>query len=85
MAALLLWGFTVVGDSPQFSTLVAKSAPRTQVGTALTIVNSIGFAITIPAIELLTRLSNQWAPETAMLILVPGPVFGLWASRKMTS
>ena len=85
LAALLLWGFTVVGDSPQFSTHVAKSAPRTQVGTALTIVNSIGFAITIPAIELLTRLSNQWAPETAMLILVPGPVFGLWASRKMTS
>ena len=47
VAALLVWGFTVVGDSPQFSTVVARTAPKIYVGTALTIVNCIGFGLTI--------------------------------------
>src|SRR5690606_15136151 len=44
---LLLWGLTVVPDSPLFSSLVARHADATAKGTALTVVTSIGFAITI--------------------------------------
>jgi len=73
---LLLWGGFVVGDSPQFSTLVARKAPEKWVGTSLTIVNSIGFLITIPSIQLLSYLY----PEIHKLLLLPlciGPIFGL--------
>jgi predicted MFS family arabinose efflux permease len=77
LAVLILWGFFVVGDSPQFSTLVAKSAPTDQVGTALTLVNSLGFAITIPAIEICLRVLQQAPPQWALWILLPGPVLGL--------
>ncbi len=76
---LLLWGFVVVGDSPQFSTLVALTAPKEFTGSALTIVNSIGFFITIFSIELLNQM--QEAPQYLFWWLLPGPVLGLWAMR----
>lgn len=76
-SALLVWGFTVIGDSPQFSTLVAQTAPKEYVGTALTIVNCIGFALTIFSIQLLSFLENHLPVEWLFLFLLPGPVFGL--------
>ncbi len=77
IAFLLLWGFAVVGDSPQFSTLVALTAPKEFTGSALTIVNSLGFFITIFSIELLNAQQNN-----ALYLfwwLLPGPIFGLYA------
>ena len=83
LAVLLLWGASVVGDSPQFSALSAMTAPREYVGTALTIVTSIGFAATIPSIQLCTWLVGELGPNRALLILVPGPIFGLLALRRL--
>jgi hypothetical protein len=65
----------VVADSPQFSSLVAKTAPVTNKGTALRVVNCIGFAITIPSIQLLVVPIQE---QYLFLLLSPGPVFGLW-------
>ncbi|MEL6926384.1 MAG: MFS transporter [Bacteroidota bacterium] len=56
---LLVWGFSVVGDSPQCSSLVAAAAPQAYVGSALTIVNGLGFGLTILSIELV----NYWLPQ----------------------
>lgn len=53
---LLFWGMVVIADSPLFSTLVAQNAISEFKGTALTIVNCIGFAITIISIQTLTYL-----------------------------
>jgi hypothetical protein len=80
---LLVWGITVVGDSPQFSALNAANAPRAFVGSALTIVNCIGFAITIPAIELLNAAAGSLSIQYLFLLLVPGPVLGLIAMRPL--
>src|SRR5213079_832376 len=44
VAWLLVWATTVVGDSPQFSTLTARNAPAGVVGSVLTLTNCIGFA-----------------------------------------
>ena len=73
---MLTWGFSVVADSPQFSAMVAQSVPVQIKGTALTIVTSIGFAITIISIQLLKSVftgNEQWA----FVLLFFGPVFGL--------
>jgi MFS family permease len=80
---LLIWGFSVVGDSPQFSTLSAMTAPPEYVGTGLTIVNSIGFAITIISISLVNSGSGFIDFKYLFLLLLPGPIFGLWSIRKL--
>ena len=66
-----------MGDSPQFSTVVAQTAPKIYIGTALTIVNCIGFALTIFSIQLLVFLENKIDETWWYLVLLPGPVFGL--------
>jgi MFS family permease len=83
LAFLLFWGIVVVGDSPQFSALNAQNAPRELVGSALTIANSIGFAITIGSIQLLNALTASVSPALLFLALVPGPVLGLVALRPL--
>jgi MFS family permease len=74
---LIFWGVVVVGDSPQFSALTAQTAPRDLVGSALTIVTSFGFFITIISIQF-TNFVAGWIPiQSVFLFLVLGPVFGL--------
>jgi MFS family permease len=83
LAFLVFWGVVVVGDSPQFSALNAAYAPRERVGSALTIGNSIGFAITIASIQLLAA-ALAWLPvQYLFLLLAPGPALGLLALRPL--
>jgi MFS family permease len=74
---VIVWGVTVAADSPQFSTLVAKTAMAEYKGTALTIVTCIGFAITIASIQLITYLENWMKPDSVFVLLAPGPLIGL--------
>ncbi len=80
---LLVWGFTVVGDSPQFSALNAAGAPREYVGSALTITNSIGFFVTVVSIQLFAALLSRVEIQYLFWLLVPGPLFGLCAMRPL--
>lgn len=78
---LIFWGMVVIADSPMFSTLVAHSADPEIKGTALTLVNSIGFAISIVSIQLLTLLIEIDSAFIYM-ILVLGPIFGFISLRR---
>lgn len=83
LAFLLFWGVVVVGDSPQLSALNAANAPKEWVGSALTIGNCIGFAITIVSIQLLNS-AMAWLPmQYLFLLLAPGPALGLLALRPL--
>jgi MFS family permease len=82
---LLFWGVVVAGDSPQFSALNARYAPAEQVGSALTIANCIGFGIWIVSIQLLNHLAGSIPAQYLFLLLVPGPIFGLWSLHPLLS
>ena len=74
---LIFWGIVVVGDSPQFSALTAQTAPRHLVGSALTIVTSVGFFITIISIQFTNFLAGWLNIQIVFLFLVSGPIVGL--------
>lgn len=76
---LLIWGMAVVADSPLFSTLVANSAPIASKGASLTIVNSIGFAITIVSIQVISAVMTEANATYIYPLLAIGPVLGLIA------
>ncbi|MEI2415198.1 hypothetical protein V8Z80_03355, partial [Orrella sp. JC864] len=79
LAYLAVWGVTVVGDSAQFSALVARAAPADQLGSIVTQVNCIGFAITAVNLPLLGMLAPLIEPRFMLLPLLAGPLLGLWA------
>jgi predicted MFS family arabinose efflux permease len=81
---MIIWGITVVADSPMFSSLVAKEAPADLRGTGLTIVVCIGFAITIASIQLLNWMQSIIGTEYLFLMLAPGPVLGLISMMRKT-
>ncbi len=79
---LFIWSLVVIADSPLFSTLVAQNAPDESRGTALTIVNCIGFSITIISIQVINALSTLISAQYIYMILAIGPIFGLIALLK---
>jgi predicted MFS family arabinose efflux permease len=76
---LLFWGMVITADSPQLSALVAQAAPKDTVGTALTIVTSLGFAITIVSIQFVSLCSQVVSQQYLYTILSLGPILGLFA------
>lgn len=84
LLVLCFWGLTVIADSPQFSALAAQFAPSENIGSALAVMNAIGFGLTIPAIALTSHLwplMGDWVT----LLLLPGPIIGLWAMRRLST
>lgn len=82
LAFLIFWSMVVIADSPLFSTLVAQNTTSESKGTAITIVNSIGFAITIVSIQLLNTLIDIFEIKYLLLLLAIGPILGLTALFK---
>ncbi len=80
---LLLWGATVAGDSPQFSTLTAQNAPPQVVGSVLTFSNCIGFAISVVTIQLFVAAAQAWPLGRVLPWLALGPLLGLWMMRPL--
>lgn len=76
ISLLLVWGIFVIPDSPQFSTLVAQSSDSSYVATGLTIVNCIGFTITIVSIQLVNLAWAHFQNPFVFLILFIGPLVG---------
>jgi MFS family permease len=79
---LLFWGMVVIADSPLFSTLVAQSANPELKGTALTIVNCIGFATTIISLQVISALQEIIPSQFLFMVLAVGPLLGLFALLK---
>ncbi|MBP1838152.1 MFS transporter [Formosa algae] len=78
---MVVWGMFVVADSPLFSTLVANNTASHAKGSALTIVNCIGYAITIVSIQTLGFLQTFINPTYVYVTLAIGPILGLIALR----
>jgi MFS family permease len=84
-AVAMVWGFFVVADSAQFSTLVTESIPPHAVGTALTLQTSIGFLLTMGSIQLIPPLAGAIGWRWAFPILALGPAVGIASIRQLVT
>ncbi|HTI37322.1 MAG TPA: MFS transporter [Vicinamibacterales bacterium] len=80
----VVWGFTIVADSAQFSALVTEHTARTHVGTALTLQTSAGFLLTMVSMRLAPEIALSEGWKWAFLFLAPGPLLGAVAMRALS-
>jgi MFS family permease len=83
LTVMLLWGATVVADSPQFSASVTELADPRYMGTALTVQTCIGFLITTLSIRMIPALVASIGWKFAFAFLAPGPLLGLVAMIRL--
>ena len=75
----IVWGFSVVADSAQFSACVTELCQPEYLGTALTLQTSLGFLLTMVTIRLMPTLVNWVSWKYAFAFLALGPAGGVWA------
>jgi MFS family permease len=85
VAIALIWGFSVVADSAQFSSAVSELAPPGTAGSALSVQTAVGFtltSVTILGVGLLDPAgANGW--RLAWVVLALGPLVGIVAMLRL--
>ena len=82
-ALCFVWGVTIVADSAQFSASIAELSAPERIGTMLTMQTAMGFLLTLLTIHLMPLAVDGMGWRYAFLVLVPGPVFGVWAMVRL--
>lgn len=79
----LVWGFTVVADSAQFSAMVTEVGDQSYVGTALTMQIAIGFTVSAATIWIIPLVEELTTWRWAFAALAVGPVAGIVAMLRL--
>ncbi len=82
-ALCVIWGMSVVADSPQFSASTAELSEPGYVGIMLTVQTSMGFLLTLVTIHLIPVVVDLIGWRFAFAILVPGLVIGILAMWRL--
>lgn len=80
---MLIWGFSVVADSAQFSAMVTETAEDEVRGTALTLQTALGFLVTLVTIRWVPAIAESVGWRWAFPILVLGPAGGVAAMVRL--
>jgi MFS family permease len=83
LAVCLVWGFSVVADSAQFSACISELCETEYLGTMLTLQTSLGFLLTMITIRIVPALVGSLGWPWAFAFLSVGPVFGIWAMARL--
>jgi MFS family permease len=75
----LIWGFSIVADSAQFSAAISELCDQKYTGTALTLQTSLGFLLTLVTIRLIPTLQGEVGWTWAFTFLALGPAIGIYA------
>ncbi len=80
---VLVWGFTVVADSAQFSAMVTETADDEARGTALTLQTALGFLLTLVTIRGVPLVADAVGWRWAFIGLALGPALGVAAMVRL--
>lgn len=79
----LIWGFSIVADSAQFSASVAELSDPSLTGTMLTLQTALGFTLTLITIHLMPLLVDAMGWRYAFMPLAIGPLLGVLAMARL--
>ncbi|GHF32728.1 MFS transporter [Deinococcus metalli] len=79
----VFWGFWIIADSAQFSTIVSEVADPAYVGTAMTAQLALGFTLTAVSIALVPVLEPALGWRGIFVIWAVGPLLGALAMRTL--
>lgn len=79
VALFIVWGITIVPDSPQFSALVADAAPPQLAGSLMTFQTALGFLLTFVTVQLAPVLAEHAGWQSTLAVLAAGPALGIIA------
>ena len=79
IAVAVFWGFWVVADSAQFSSIVTETSEQRYAGTAVTLQLATGFTLTVVTIWLIPVVQHAVGWTWAFTVLAPGPLLGVVA------
>jgi MFS family permease len=77
IAVAIVWGFSVVADSAQFSAAIAELSEPGLVGTMLTVQTCLGFLLTTIAIQIVPIMVDLFTWRYAFIFLAIGPFLGI--------
>ena len=83
MPVMLVWGFSVVADSAQFSAMVTETADDEVRGTALTLQTAVGFLLTLVTIRAVPAIAEAIGWRLAFPFLALGPALGVVAMVRL--
>jgi MFS family permease len=72
----LIYGFSIVGDSPLYSAGVTELAPRERIGAALGVQSVLGYGTTIVSVFLFGVVADAWGWTAAFVMLGLGAMMG---------
>lgn len=83
LVVALFWGFWIIADSAQFSTIVSEVADPAYVGTAMTAQLALGFSLTAVSIALVPVLQPRLGWPGIFALWSVGPLLGALAMRAL--
>ncbi|MHA2399260.1 MAG: MFS transporter [Promethearchaeota archaeon] len=79
----IIWGITIVPDSPQYSAMISELSNPSYVGTALALQTAIGFTIANLSIWLIPFVVDLTGWAFGFMFLVLGPLLGIFSLYKL--
>lgn len=83
VAVGLVWGFSIIPDSPQYSALITQVADQRYVGSTLTLQMALGYVVTIPVVWLTPLMYTHIGWGWTFTSLALGPMVGLIAMHAL--
>ena len=86
IAALLIaiiWGLTIVPDSPQYSAMISELSNPAYIGTTLAIQTALGFALSNISIWLLPIMVDLTGWTYGFMFLAVGPFLAIYSLMKL--
>eukprot|EP00118_Oscarella_pearsei_P015492 m.140158 g.140158 ORF g.140158 m.140158 type:complete len:430 (+) comp38293_c0_seq1:151-1440(+) len=73
----LVWGYTAVADSAQYSTLATELCEQTYIGTAVTVQLALGYVASAASVLAMPALHEHYSWTWAFSFLSLGPLLGV--------